>query len=228
MIKNNNQNMPFYIFSGDKNNHIDIDLKTLNYDNVMANVTTDSEVKSLLMQFEKGYPSFSGFLTLIQKNYDTLEFRRFLESQLRETRAKKAVNLRKQYDPEILQKRIDLDEISLRHFNSVDTDALDLIRGKTGIYLFINKINKKKYIGKAKNLQDRLRDYTNKNSLAKATSSSMFVRALLKFGPDNFSFSIIEHCSAEMLNKREQFYIKLLKPQYNIRKPSCEDIKYPS
>lgn len=220
--------MPFYIFSENKNNIIDIDLKTLNHDNIMANITTDNEMKALLMEFERGYSSFSGFLKLVQKNYDTLEFRRFLESKLRENRAKKAVNLKKQYDPQVLQTRIDLDERSLRHFNSVDTGALDLIRGKTGIYLFINKVNKKRYIGKAKNLQDRLRDYTNKNSLDKATSSSMFVRALLKFGADNFSFSVIEHCPTEMLNKREQFYIKLLKPQYNIRKPCCEDVKYPS
>jgi excinuclease UvrABC nuclease subunit len=151
-----------------------------------------------------------------------------LESQIRDMQAKKAVGWKKKYDPEILQKRIDLDERSLRHFNGVDTDALDLIKGKTGIYLFINKVNKKKYVGKAKNLQDRLRDYTNKNSLTKAISSSMFARALLKFGENNFSFSIIEHCSTENLNKREQFYIKLLKPQYNIRKPSCDDIKYPT
>lgn len=193
----------------------------------MANLTTDNKVKSLPLDFEKGYSSFSSFLELVKKNYDTLEFRRFLEGQIRDTRAKLILAEKKRYDTEILQKRIDLDERSLHHFNSVDTNALDLIRGKTGIYLFINKVNKKKYIGKAKNLQDRLRDYTNKNSLAKATDSSMFVRALLKFGSHNFSFSIIEHCPAENLNKREQFYINLLKPQYNIRKPKDEVIKYP-
>jgi hypothetical protein len=91
MIKNNHRNMPFYIFSENKNNNINIDLKTLNYDNVMANITTDCEVKPLLMEFEKGYASFSCFLKLVQKNYDTLEFRRFLESQIRDMQAKKAV-----------------------------------------------------------------------------------------------------------------------------------------
>jgi group I intron endonuclease len=42
-------------------------------------------------------------------------------------------------------------------------------------------------------------------------------RALLKFGHRNFRFEIIEICERSNIILREQYYIKLLKPAYNIK-----------
>jgi len=46
----------------------------------------------------------------------------------------------------------------------------------------------------------------------------MIYRALLNNGYSNFSLAIIEYCEPENCLKREQYYIDLLKPEYNILK----------
>lgn len=42
--------------------------------------------------------------------------------------------------------------------------------------------------------------------------------ALLKYGPSHFSLAVLEYCNRDILIKREQFYIDLLKPEYNLSK----------
>jgi group I intron endonuclease len=93
----------------------------------------------------------------------------------------------------------------------------DTIYNKTAIYMFINKINKKFYIGKASCLQDRLKTYHNITKI-KDYSKSKIYRDMVNFGLNNFSFTILEYCSIADLNTREQLYINAFKPQYNIRK----------
>jgi group I intron endonuclease len=93
--------------------------------------------------------------------------------------------------------------------------------------MLTNRVNKKIYIGKATNLKQRLRSYIDVKSLTKTAPSSMIARSILKFGLENFSYTIIENCEKELLNKRERFYISSFKPQYNIRKPGPCDISYP-
>lgn len=41
-------------------------------------------------------------------------------------------------------------------------------------------------------------------------------KSLLKNGYSNFSLTILEYCDKKDLIKREQYYIDLLKPEYNI------------
>jgi group I intron endonuclease len=48
--------------------------------------------------------------------------------------------------------------------------------------------------------------------------SSAIYSALLKYGYNNFSLDILEYCEPSVLINREQYYIDLLKPQYNILK----------
>ncbi len=43
-------------------------------------------------------------------------------------------------------------------------------------------------------------------------------RALLKFGYSKFSLLILEYCETDDLLKREQYYLDLLQPEYNILK----------
>lgn len=42
--------------------------------------------------------------------------------------------------------------------------------------------------------------------------------ALLKYGYENFNFEILEYCRADELVIREQYYLDLLNPEYNILK----------
>jgi len=46
----------------------------------------------------------------------------------------------------------------------------------------------------------------------------MIYKALLKYGYSKFSLEILEYCDPKDLTKREQYYLDLLKPNYNILK----------
>jgi group I intron endonuclease len=49
-----------------------------------------------------------------------------------------------------------------------------------------------------------------------AKSNRPIDRALLKNGFSNFRLEILEYCSCEDVLKREQYYLDLYKPHYNI------------
>jgi group I intron endonuclease len=46
----------------------------------------------------------------------------------------------------------------------------------------------------------------------------LIYRALLKYGYSGFRLEIIECCELEVITEREQYYMDLLKPEYNILK----------
>lgn len=96
-------------------------------------------------------------------------------------------------------------------------EILDDNRGKSGIYMWNNLLTDKIYIGSAQDIKRRLTFYYSTSSLKKETSMHIS-RALLKYGYSSFSLSILEYCSVENLIEREQFYIDLLEPGYNICK----------
>lgn len=50
------------------------------------------------------------------------------------------------------------------------------------------------------------------------TNGSIIYRSLLKNGYSNFSLEILEYCSPENATIREQYYMDLLNPEYNILK----------
>jgi group I intron endonuclease len=51
-----------------------------------------------------------------------------------------------------------------------------------------------------------------------STGTSIIYSAILKHGYDNFSLDILEYCKINVLVEREQYYLDLLKPKYNILK----------
>lgn len=91
---------------------------------------------------------------------------------------------------------------------------------KSGIYKWTNKINGKFYVGSAVNLTERLRGYFTPERLNKILlkSKSLISNSLLKYGYDNFSLDILEYCEPSLLLEREQYYLDLLNPKYNICK----------
>jgi group I intron endonuclease len=62
-----------------------------------------------------------------------------------------------------------------------------------------------------------LLQYFNSEYLLKH-ESFVICRALLKQGYSNFNLEILEYCDPKDLIKREQYYIDLLNPEYNILK----------
>lgn len=91
-------------------------------------------------------------------------------------------------------------------------------KGKSGVYRFTNKENGKSYVGSSSNLSKRFSDYFNVNRLAKYAKTSLICRALLRYGYSMFSLEILEYCGKDkaVILKKEQDYIDLLKPEYNI------------
>jgi excinuclease UvrABC nuclease subunit len=107
-------------------------------------------------------------------------------------------------------------------YNNVDTNKCIILeenRNKSGIYRWVNKINGKSYIGSSISLSNRLIIYYSLNSLTLKVKGSIIIRrALLKYGHANFSLDILEYCESNMVRKREEYYINILKPEYNIYK----------
>ena len=90
-------------------------------------------------------------------------------------------------------------------------------RGRSGIYLWRNNINGKCYVGSGVNLGKRFKEYFSLKYLAGCGNMNIS-KALMKYGYFNFSIEILEYCDKSQLISREQYYMDLLKPEYNILK----------
>jgi Fic family protein len=66
-------------------------------------------------------------------------------------------------------------------------------------------------------LRRRFKEYFNINHLLRNKDLVICV-ALAKYGYSQFSVEIIEYCDVPDLLKREQYYLDLIKPDYNILK----------
>jgi group I intron endonuclease len=102
-------------------------------------------------------------------------------------------------------------------YNNVDTDKLKILkdnRGKAGIYKWTHKESGKSYIGSSVNLSRRFREYFNFNKISKGNMN--INKALLKYGYSGFQLEILEYCEISDTVLREQYYINLLVPEYNI------------
>lgn len=71
-----------------------------------------------------------------------------------------------------------------------------------GIYKIENLLNHKVYIGQSINIEKRWKEH------CRASSHSIIAKAIRKYGKQNFSFQVLEECSKESLNKKEEEYIK--------------------
>ena len=90
-------------------------------------------------------------------------------------------------------------------------------KDKSGIYMWTNIINDKKYIGSSENLKARFLKYFNNNHLLSNTSMPI-CQALVKHGYSNFSLTILDYCEREKLLIREKHYWDIFNPEYNIAK----------
>ena len=83
-----------------------------------------------------------------------------------------------------------------------------------GIYKITNKLDGKVYIGQANDIERRIREHKQKRS----PTIDDYINVL---GVDNFAFEILEECSIDELDQKEQDYITQYDAQktgYNIQK----------
>lgn len=89
----------------------------------------------------------------------------------------------------------------------------------SGIYMIKNQVNGKKYIGQSVDIFDR--NYHERRNMERghihaSGKNKYFDRAIQKYGAESFTFSVLEECSADMLDEREIYYIK----KYNTLAPN--------
>lgn len=111
-------------------------------------------------------------------------------------------------------------------------DIKKILNSISGIYICINLLNSKMYVGSA-SLAGMYRRFRSHMYLAKG-GSKLVNRAVEKYGNQNFAFIVIETVSVEKLQCKkilltlEQKYMDLLKLKYNILKfaGSVMDLKW--
>lgn len=96
----------------------------------------------------------------------------------------------------------------------------------SGIYVILNTKNDMIYIGQTQDIRKRLREHKSMLN-GNYHSNSKLQRAWNKYGEKIFKFKILEYCSIEQLDDREQHYLDIYTPRgmcYNI----AIDAKVPS
>ena len=80
-----------------------------------------------------------------------------------------------------------------------------------GIYKITNIENQMTYVGQAVNIADRWKQHIKRGVGADAPTANKLYPAMKKFGPENFTFEIIEQCSRAKLNEREDYWQEFYK-----------------
>lgn len=94
------------------------------------------------------------------------------------------------------------------HYDNADESKIKILsdnKGKSGIYMWTNKVNNKRYVGSSVDLRRRILEYFNLSRLMKE-SSMIINRALMKEGYSKFSLTILEYCDRKDLMQREKHY----------------------
>ena len=86
-----------------------------------------------------------------------------------------------------------------------------------GIYKITNNKNNHCYIGQSRNIKKRWKQHIalSKNINDKQRYNYPLYQAFRKYGIENFTFQIIEQCSINTLNQREQYWIDYYNSEYN-------------
>lgn len=101
-------------------------------------------------------------------------------------------------------------------------------KGKSGVYRWTNLQSGKSYVGSGVNLSMRLSHYYSKKHMETylKNGKSALYTAILKHGPSKFTLEILEYCQPSDTISREQYYLDLLKPEYNILKVAGSSLGY--
>lgn len=89
------------------------------------------------------------------------------------------------------------------------TDLVGRVIGQgqhTGIYKITNIKNQMCYIGQAVNIAERWRQHIKRGTGAEVATRNKLYPAMYEIGPENFTFEILEECTADKLNEREQYW----------------------
>jgi group I intron endonuclease len=109
----------------------------------------------------------------------------------------------------------------IKFYANTDTMRLNILmenKNKAGIHPpKVGYINGKSYIGSSVNLYKRFQTHYSIDYLMRTRYKNTKInRAFFKYGYSNFSLHILEYCDVSVLIEREQYYLDLFNPEYNI------------
>jgi group I intron endonuclease len=107
------------------------------------------------------------------------------------------------------------------HLTELQNITKEELKDNSGVYGFLSKTTGKLYIGSSINLNIRF-----DNHLKGLRSNIKLQNAINKYNLQDFIFVVFEYCEAEILVSREQFYIDILKPEFNILKIAGSSLGY--
>lgn len=87
-----------------------------------------------------------------------------------------------------------------------------LMWGKIGIYVIINNLSGKKYVGQSTNIQRRWYNHRSKSMHPRKPDEfrNLLYQDIRKYGLENFSIEILEECEKEQLKEKEIYWIDKL------------------
>lgn len=91
---------------------------------------------------------------------------------------------------------------------------MDDLQNSSGIYKILNKINGKFYIGSA--IDIKVRWYQHRWYLNNGKHHNLYLQRAWNLNSNDFDFIILEIC--ENIREREQHWINILNPEYNLTK----------
>jgi hypothetical protein len=96
---------------------------------------------------------------------------------------------------------------------------------KGKIYIIVNKLNGKIYVGSTRSLKIRLQNHFNLSNKLAETGRPLS-KAIIKYGLVNFAFIIVEEVDLDLhnLEDRETYWIRKLKPEYNATKDVARNV----
>lgn len=89
------------------------------------------------------------------------------------------------------------------------TDMIGRVIGqgvKTGIYKITNIENQMCYVGQAANIADRWRQHIKRGLGAEPATRNKLYPAMLAIGVENFTFELVEECTRDQLDEREDYW----------------------
>lgn len=100
------------------------------------------------------------------------------------------------------------------YYEKPATDMIGRVVGsgvKTGIYKITNLTNQMCYVGQAVNIADRWKQHIKRGLGAETPTRNKLYPAMITFGVENFSFEVIEECSRDQLDEREDYWQEYFK-----------------
>ena len=110
-------------------------------------------------------------------------------------------------------------EVTYYNVESIKSQIIKENKNKSGVYIWTNLLSGKISVGSSGNLAIRLKNYLTYSHISDPKRSySLIYKALVKYGYSNFKLEILEYVSEESCLAREQYYLDLFQPEYNILK----------